>query len=89
MTSGDIREKARKQRAGDRVGAWFQGGRVISFNWDKAPLHSRILMESKGNLFLGVYDKDIQKGWLEEDIMAMHQNIVELTRANPAVTTSL
>ena len=89
MTSGDIRDKARKQKAGDRVGAWFDGGRVISFNWDKAPLHSRLLMESKGPLFLGVYDKDIQKGWLEEDIQAMHQKVVGLTKGLTTVRTSL
>ena len=85
MTSGDIRDKARKQRAGDRVGAWYEGGRVIVFNWDKAPSHSQILLAKKGGSFLGVYDRNIRKGWLEEDI----RDIEDRFRSHPAVRTSL
>ena len=85
MTSGNIRDKARKQRAGDRVGAWYEGGRVIVFNWDKSPSHSQILLAKKGGSFLGVYDRKIQRGWLEEDIRAVEDRF----RSHPAVRTTL
>lgn len=79
MTSAQIREKARRQTNGDLVGAYYQDGRVVAYNYGLRG-KGRQVMDSRWAWFLGVYDKDIKPGMIEEDIQELQKKIVALTK---------